>query len=112
MNLDALKFRKTNLVWFIVLAIALSACSPLIGRWQREDASDIIYDFRGDGTLIGEIRGNVYVGSYRIVDDGILTITEDNLLGNSTTVAVAYSIDGDKLVMTIRGDTRSYARIP
>lgn len=104
--------KQRKLLLFTILALVLSACSPLIGKWQAEDGSQLFYEFKSDGTLIGEVNGTVYVGSYRIVDDGIFTITENNLLGNLVTVTVVFSIDDGKLTTTMSGFTRTFVRVP
>lgn len=69
------------IVLLLILSLALAACAPsLVGKWASEDEPENAIEFLQDGTV------NAY--------------QSDTLFGTG-----AYEIDGDKITMTIAGQS-------
>ena len=102
---------------FVAVVLLLSALgcgggggrAALYGKWALEDPTSgmtLEFEFKQDGTLTIGASGITFDMKYEFVDDDTIKLTGADMLTGGETAEMDFKVDGDKLTLTVEGESQ------
>lgn len=117
---------KNKWMWVSCVALAViaiggfgMACgitSPIVGKWQDTQQSNLFIEFFSDGNVIFSDGELVISGKYELVGDEYVKVKFEGLPGAFMELFFAdtwqFQISGDTMTLQAAGETSTLRRVP